>query len=403
MASLTGRPGEQPLGPPAPLVGTVEAWAEDIAERSGRLGTRVQVAPLEVLAERAALTGHTRRGEISCGGACHLIRADDGWVAVSLARPDDWVLMAALLERPTPVTEGDWDAVEAGVATRTTAELRERAILLGLPLAVLGERSTDCPADGTSGSAGSAGSAGRAGRAGELAAPGRSPGGIHGIRGRPIGPRPATGSLEDLVVADLSSLWAGPLVGRLLHQAGAEVVKVESTTRPDGARRGSPAFFDLMNAGKASVALDLTGAEGRDRLHRLVARSDLVITSSRPRALEQLGLDPPSIMAGEGRRSGTGRAAGEGPRVWLMISGYGGAPVDRDRVAFGDDAAVAGGLVARDPSGPCFCGDAIADPLCGLAGTDAVLAALEEGGRWLLEASMADIAAGAAGPTPPVA
>ena len=43
------------------------------------------------------------------------------------------------------------------------------------------------------------------------------------------------------MVVDLSSLWAGPLVGHLLLRAGARVVKVESTTRPDGARRGSHA------------------------------------------------------------------------------------------------------------------------------------------------------------------
>ena len=51
---------------------------------------------------------------------------------------------------------------------------------------------------------------------------------------------------------------------------------------------------------------------------------------------------------------------------------------------------------------PCFCGDAVADPLTGLAATAAVLAALESDGAWVIEASMADIAAGMTGPALPV-
>jgi hypothetical protein len=72
-------------------------------------------------------------------------------------------------------------------------------------------------------------------------------------------------------------------------------------------------------------------------------------------------------------------------------------------VAFGDDAAVAGGLVAFDDRGPCFCGDAIADPLCGLASTVAVLTAVGLDGSWVIDASMADIAGGLTGPAFPVA
>ncbi len=122
-----------------------------------------------------------------------------------------------------------------------------------------------------------------------------------------------------------------------------------------------------------------------------MAGADVVITGSRPRALEQLGLALDD-------RVGRGR-----PRVWLSITGYGRSGPSGQRVAFGDDAAVAGGLVARDDLGPCFCADAIADPLCGLASAVAVLDALEAGGTWVLDASMADIAGGLAGPGLPTA
>jgi crotonobetainyl-CoA:carnitine CoA-transferase CaiB-like acyl-CoA transferase len=86
-----------------------------------------------------------------------------------------------------------------------------------------------------------------------------------------------------------------------------------------------------------------------------------------------------------------------GPQVWLSITGHG-----RDRplrIAFGDDAAAAGGAVVHDRGGPCFCADALADPVTGLIATRAVLGALERGGRWLLDASMASCAAAVAGPT----
>jgi hypothetical protein len=68
-------------------------------------------------------------------------------------------------------------------------------------------------------------------------------------------------------------------------------------------------------------------------------------------------------------------------------------------VAFGDDAAVAGGLVVWDHHGPCFCADAVADPTTGLVAAAAALAALGRGGRWLLDVAMAGVAAHLAGPT----
>jgi hypothetical protein len=68
-------------------------------------------------------------------------------------------------------------------------------------------------------------------------------------------------------------------------------------------------------------------------------------------------------------------------------------------VAFGDDAAVAGGLVVADPAGPCFCADAAADPAAGLVAAAACLDALAAGGCWLVDVSMAGVAASLTGPT----
>jgi crotonobetainyl-CoA:carnitine CoA-transferase CaiB-like acyl-CoA transferase len=62
-------------------------------------------------------------------------------------------------------------------------------------------------------------------------------------------------------------------------------------------------------------------------------------------------------------------------------------------VAFGDDAAVSGGLVGGTDSEPVFCGDAIADPLTGLHAALSVVESLRRGGGELVELSMAAVAA----------
>ena len=178
--------------------------------------------------------------------------------------------------------------------------------------------------------------------------------------------RPRRGpTLTGLIVVDLSALWAGPLCGDLLARTGATVVKVESTQRPDGARRGPTEFFDLLNGRKQSVALDFQSHAGVRILHDLVQHADVVIEASRPRALAQFGLDGPDLV-----RAG-------GPQVWVSITGHGRDGDAANRVAFGDDAAAAGGLVVWRDGIPLFCADAIADPLTGLTAADACQHALQ--------------------------
>ena len=381
MAWLTGRPDGPGLGGPPALIEAVGAWSEELAVSTSALGRSVVVDPLALLAERAAVTGLTRGGQVSCGGGSRLLPCTDGWVAASLSRASDWELVPAWLGLPGPVAEGGWADVAGAVAALPADEARARAELVGLPVAVLGERTSDGAPVGAS--VGAPEPPHRPETAAGVPA-------IGGIRARRARPADAVTTCADLVVVELASLWAGPLVGRLLARAGARVVKVESTGRPDGARYGSPLFFERLNGGKESVALDFASAAGRRQLAAVVAAADVVITGSRPRALRQVGLDIERLVRG-------GR-----PRVWLSITGYGAAGASGRRVAFGDDAAVAGGLVAADGHGPCFCGDAIADPLSGLASTVAVLGALMSDGAWVIDSSMADIAGALAGPTVPL-
>lgn len=338
--NLTGRRNGGPVPGPMGLVPTMRALAQRLEDLSTRLGRSVSIEGSELLVERARITGHHRQGAVSVGGACRLAQAADGWVAVSLARDEDVASVPAWLE--AEVDGQDAFAVDAVIRRLGVGELVERANWLGIPCSALGEV-----------------------RQGEV------PGYQLGAAADPL----AAGALTGLSVVDLSSLWAGPLCGRLLREAGAQVTKVESASRPDGARRGPAAFFELMNGGKQSVVLDLRTAAGREELAALVARADVVIEASRPRALEQLGIDAFAFPG----------------RVWLSITAYG--RQQPMRVGFGDDAAVGGGLVAWDETGPMFVGDAVADPLTGLMGAVAVLDRLAAGGRWLVDLGLAQAAA----------
>jgi hypothetical protein len=297
--------------------------------------TGVETDAVELVTGRAALLGLTPQGRTSAGGATRLMRSGDGWCALTLSRPDDVDAVPALIE-----SDGDdpWPAVERWMAQRTSADVTTRARLLGLPVAALGE---------------TAAAPRQISRLGSVAAP-------RGVGG--------------LLVADLSSMWAGPLCGQLLARAGATVVKVESRARPDGTRTGSSAFFDWMNSGKLSYAADF---DEPSRLRRLLEVADVVIESSRPAALAHRGLGPAS-------RDG---------QVWLRITGHGADGERANWVAFGDDAAVSGGLVDDADGEPVFCGDAIADPLTGLHAALEIAESLHRGGGGLIELSMAAVAA----------
>jgi hypothetical protein len=308
-----------------------------VIERVGALGAPIGVDPLPLLAQRAADAGFVRSGDVTCGGAGRLLPTADRWVAVNLARQDDLDAVAAWLEVDPPAPGEHWPVVAAELARRPSADVVERAALLGLPIGAEGEVGP--PAEPVT-----------ATRVGDDLPP---------VEGSPL-------------VVDLSSLWAGPLCTRLLADRGARVIKVESPTRPDGARRGPLAFFERLHAGKEQRTLTLES----DELRELLAGADVVVEGSRARALRQHG-----IVAEELR-----------PRVWVSITGHGRGS---DRVGFGDDAAVAGGLVARDPEDgrPCFVADAVADPLTGVAAAAATVEALAAGGRWLLDAPLAGVAA----------
>jgi crotonobetainyl-CoA:carnitine CoA-transferase CaiB-like acyl-CoA transferase len=341
--ALTGHAEEAPLVSPTPAYRLLAEVCRTLATMTGLAGAEVRADAAEILAGRAGLLGLRRSGRASAGGATRLLRAGDGWCAITLSRQDDLDAVPAIL-RADAVSD-PWTALAEAASRWTPSELAERAQLLGVPGAALPRRPV----------------AGVPWRVRRIAGPAN--------RQRLSGAR----------VVDLSAMWAGPLCARLLGCAGAHVVKVESTHRPDGARRGDPRFFDWLHHGHETVTVDFRSDEGRRVLAGLLDTADVVIEASRPRALAGLGLAPGTRPHRDGQ-------------VWLSITGYG--RDEPERVAFGDDAAVAGGLVGRDQHGdPVFCADAVADPLSGVCAALAVTGAVLAGGGLLLDLSMCATAA----------
>jgi hypothetical protein len=326
-----------------PLADSADAWLRDLARETGSVALAT-IDGATLLGERAMLAGFRIPGRVSAGGGCRLYETRTGMIALNLARADDRDLLPALFEVDAVTGE---DEIASLIARRDADALVARGALLGLAVAnEAGERpSAACT---------------------RLTSP---------IAAR----RPARRAPR---VVDLAALWAGPLAGHLLWLAGAEVTKVESCRRPDAMRGGD--FFALLNQGKASVAIDFHGSADRAALLALIARSDIVIEASRPRALEQLGIHADELV-----RALPGL-------TWLTITGHGTEDGAADRIGFGDDCGVAAGLSAalRDAGGqPGFVGDAIGDPLTGIRAAGAAWTAWASGQGGRIGVAMSGVVA----------
>ncbi|OAI41552.1 hypothetical protein AYO38_00535 [bacterium SCGC AG-212-C10] len=108
-------------------------------------------------------------------------------------------------------------------------------------------------------------------------------------------------ALSHLKVVEIAQGWAGPTVGTLLADFGAEVVKVESIQRldwwrgvaagaDDGMTHERAGFYNGINRNKAGVTLDLASARGRELLLELVRDADVFVENFTSHVIEQLGL-----------------------------------------------------------------------------------------------------------------
>lgn len=109
--------------------------------------------------------------------------------------------------------------------------------------------------------------------------------------------------LDGIVVLDLTRALAGPYATALLADLGATVTKVESIKGGDSTRAWPPfegshsLYYDSVNRGKSSIAIDFYTPEGRALLRQLALAADVVIENFKPGTMAEMGLDPASLRA----------------------------------------------------------------------------------------------------------
>uniref|UniRef100_A0A831X9K6 CoA transferase n=1 Tax=Thermorudis peleae TaxID=1382356 RepID=A0A831X9K6_9BACT len=155
-------------------------------------------------------------------------------------------------------------------------------------------------------------------------------------------PKPLAG----IRVLDLSRLVAGGMLGMLLGDFGADVVKVEQPGRGDPLRTWTtgdrPYWWRVYGRNKRSITLNMAHPRGRHLLLRLVPRFDVLVESFVPGKLESWGLGPDALLE-------------RNPKLVIVrISGWGQDGPYRDRPGFGTLVEAASGLAAMtgEPDGP---------------------------------------------------
>jgi crotonobetainyl-CoA:carnitine CoA-transferase CaiB-like acyl-CoA transferase len=125
-------------------------------------------------------------------------------------------------------------------------------------------------------------------------------------------------ALSDVVVIDLSRVFAGPYCTMMLGDMGAKVIKVEQPGKGDDTRQfgppyvaGESAYYLGLNRNKYSITLDFNNPEHKQRLLELVSTASVLVENFRPGTLKRQGLDYETL-----------RAINPG-LIYCSISGYG--------------------------------------------------------------------------------
>jgi crotonobetainyl-CoA:carnitine CoA-transferase CaiB-like acyl-CoA transferase len=206
--------------------------------------------------------------------------------------------------------------------------------------------------------------------------------------------------LTGVRVLEFSIAWAGPLAGRCLADLGADVIKVEHPTArglavvPGGVASGwewgqlPPAsvrngtwpstdpgerwfnrigMFNKLQRNKRSLCLDVKAPGGEEVLRRLVEQSDVVLNNYSPRGVKSLGIDHETLSA-------------INPSIiTVSMSGYGATGPMASHYSLGPILETHAGLASLTgypDGGPLRVGVAFPDPIGGLHGAVATLAAL---------------------------
>ncbi|HVM08257.1 MAG TPA: CoA transferase [Acidimicrobiales bacterium] len=152
------------------------------------------------------------------------------------------------------------------------------------------------------------------------------------------------GPLDDLTVLEIANWVAAPSAGALMADMGADVIKVEPLAgdsmrgklRQPALPEGTPTTdipFHLDNRGKRSIAVDLGDPRGNELVRELAAKADVVITNLLPARLAKYGLAPDQLRADHPEL------------IYALVTGYGSAGDDADRIAFDLTAFFARGAI----------------------------------------------------------
>lgn len=184
----------------------------------------------------------------------------------------------------------------------------------------------------------------------------------------------ATGPLKGLRVIELGVLLAGPFVGQLLGDMGADVIKIEPPGQPDPMRewgqvrpKGQSLWWPVVGRNKRCISLNLRKSEGQELLKKLVKEADILVENFRPGTMEKWGLgydvlseiNPGLIM--------------------VRVSGYGQTGPYASKAGYASVGEAMGGLryVMGEPDRrPSRAGISIGDTLAATFGTLGALAAL---------------------------
>lgn len=205
--------------------------------------------------------------------------------------------------------------------------------------------------------------------------------------------------LRGIRVLELARTLAGPWMGQILSDLGADVVKVERSGTGDETRHWGPpfvcddqgeavfsAYFQACNRGKRSIEADFLTAEGRDLVSRLAGGADIVIENFKVGTLSRYGLDAETLCRSHPRL------------IWCSITGFGQTGPYAARPAYDFIIQAMSGLLTLnglDPRQPHRVPLPTSDLFTGLYGAVAVLAVLnqrrETGRGAILDLSLFDI------------
>ncbi|MFC1867344.1 CaiB/BaiF CoA transferase family protein [Thermodesulfobacteriota bacterium] len=174
--------------------------------------------------------------------------------------------------------------------------------------------------------------------------------------------------LQGLRVLDFTRVLAGPYTTRILADFGAEVIKVQSKKTARGAESNLSPYFCSWNRNKRSIMLDMSHPEAKTLAMRLVKISDVVVENYSPRVMSNWGMEYESL-----------RKVNE-KLIMLSMSGMGQTGPWKDYVSFGPTIQALGGLTfltSFTENEPLGIGFSYGDPIAGLYGVVAILAALE--------------------------